>query len=150
MPESATTSQPTSTGIGETHCSTNRTAAARAIRNRPGWESKRTPRARQSPTCMDIFWAAGFYEGEGFACQTGVSEQLSAVQVNREPLERLQEFFGGSLRLRGARNSRSNPTWRWRICGSRARGFAMTIYSLLSRRRQEQLRKSGMFRRVYA
>ena len=94
------------------------------------------------PTIRDIAWAAGFLEGEGsFASRGGT---VNAVQVNTEPLHRLQELFGGSIYFDDKRTQK-NPNWQpvsaWSVSGARARGFAMTIYSLMSSRRQEQIKK---------
>jgi hypothetical protein len=79
----------------------------------------------------DFIWAAGFYEGEGTLAS--YSLQTSITQKNRWPLERMKALFGGSI----------SPPYRgccrWQISGARARGFLMSIYELLSPRRQEQI-----------
>jgi hypothetical protein len=147
-PPTNATPEATSTGNGETNC-LRTTLGGSKLRpqNLLGWQKPNTPRATQKPTVKDIYWAAGFYEGEGFATDTKTSQQISAVQVNKEPLERLQKHFGGTVRLQNRyayTRPNSKPIWRWRICGPRARGFAMTIFTLLSKRRQEQLVKIGL------
>src|SRR5256885_2323101 len=92
------------------------------------------------PRVRDIAWAAGFYEGEG-TCQYGTYSQHVAVnQVEREPLEQLRRWFGGSI-YPIPPHHRSVPSFRWAVHGPRARGFLMTIYTLLSKKRQAQIRQ---------
>lgn len=98
-----------------------------------------------SPAMKDIYWAAGIYEGEGSAYRNGSNGiTVSVSQKDLWLLHRMKELFGGALYL--ATHKKAN-TSEWVIHGSRARGFAMTIYSLLSPRRQEQLRAAGGFLR---
>ncbi len=91
------------------------------------------------PTARDLEWAAGFLEGEGCFRRSwpgkGGTEHVSASQKIREPLEKLQTFFGGSIGP-----DRIGGTYRWQVYGPRARGVSMTLYSLLSNRRQKQIR----------
>lgn len=91
---------------------------------------------------QDLYWAAGFLEGEGcFATDKTKSPKtrVSAHQVNPEPLERLLAMFGGRLRFE-IRNKPASDIWVWTVNGSCARGVMMTLYSLLSKRRQQQVR----------
>jgi hypothetical protein len=63
------------------------------------------------------------------------SAKCSAVQKQREPLERLQRLFGGSLKpFKGGRYS------RWDAYGVRARGVMFTLFTFLSPRRREQVK----------
>lgn len=54
-----------------------------------------------SKRALDIAWAAGFFEGEGHikAAQRGNCKwiALEVAQVYREPLDKLQEIFGGKV-----------------------------------------------------
>ena len=96
--------------------------------------------ASRKPTIIDIGWAAGFLEGEGTfnvnhgALLGSASSKVSATQKQREPLERLQALFGGSIVVFKAKY------WRWTVYGSRARGVMFTMFSLLSPRRREQVK----------
>src|SRR6266550_401729 len=92
------------------------------------------------PTTCDIAWAAGFYEGEGTCAYATRSEHAVVNQVEREPLDRLRRFFGGSIYAVKAHH-RSKASFRWAAHGPRARGFLMTIYALLSAKRKAQIRK---------
>lgn len=99
-----------------------------------GYQRSGTPRAMSSPTTRDINWAAGFLEGEGsFVFAAG--EIIDVCQVQREPLERLQRFFGGRIHKHSTRKLNV-----WRVYGSRARGVMLTLYALFSPRRQQQVR----------
>lgn len=97
-------------------------------------------KASRTPSLVEIGWAAGFLEGEGTfnvnhnALARSASSKVSATQKQREPLERLQAFFGGSIApFKGV-------YWRWVVYGSRARGVMFTMFSLLSPRRREQVK----------
>ncbi len=84
----------------------------------------------------DLYWAAGFLEGEGsFLAHTGCC-RVSANQVQRQPLERLAFLFGGSIRYH------KNKIWVWRINGTWARGVMMTLFGLMSFKRKGQIRKA--------
>jgi LAGLIDADG-like domain len=91
------------------------------------------------PTMADIIFAAGFYEGEG-TCIGNSKRGGCYVQITQrdgEILKRMRELFGGNLYLYQHGNG---SYYRLALGGPRARGFAMTIFSFLSRRRKEQLK----------
>lgn len=96
----------------------------------------------------ELYWAAGFLEGEGsFGCWSkskahGRYRQfvVCAEQVQREPLERLLKLFGGSINSGRVRDNK-NRIFRWRVYSTRARGLAMTLFCLMSPRRKEQIHK---------
>lgn len=91
--------------------------------------------AKQHPTIKDIYWTAGIYEGEGCCQYNSHTARSSVAQKDPWILEKLKLLFGGSISL--GLTGMSN----WQLSGSRARGFLMTIYCLLSPRRQAQIRK---------
>src|SRR5262245_39318559 len=76
-------------------------------------------------------WAAGFFQGEG--CVTisrgrirndGFQSLHLKLQVNQgelEPLEKLQEMFGGGICATKVRSTRHNQSWQWSISGKLAR-----------------------------
>jgi hypothetical protein len=92
------------------------------------------------PRVRDIAWAAGFYEGEGTCNYVTGSQHVIVNQVEREPLERLQQMFGGTIRPIKAHHH-SKPSWRWGAHGPRACGVMLTLYGLLSKKRQHQIRQ---------
>lgn len=86
----------------------------------------------------DIIWAAGIYEGEGHAAALGryPCAVVTIPQKGRWLPARLRSLFGGSVSP-----EQKSGIFIWTICGARARGFLMSVYGLLSPRRQEQARK---------
>ena len=87
----------------------------------------------EQATPNDFRWAAGFYEGEG-NCNPGGTVAVSQKDI--WTLNRMRALFGGSI---GGRKGR---IFQWQLCGARGRGFLMSIYGLLSPRRQLQVRKA--------
>jgi hypothetical protein len=104
-------------------------------------EKGSTPKAMVQPSVIDIAWAAGFMEGEAHFSPTAAS--VHVYQVNREPLDRLQYLFGGSV-LKGPTryedNPRRQPQCIWQVTGTRGRGVSMTVYPFMSAKRQSQIR----------
>jgi hypothetical protein len=91
----------------------------------------------------DIAWAAGFLEGEGwFGCAGKNSLACTCCQVQEQPLRRLQEIFGGNIQgpIPKRDNPKHSPFFRWAKCGHSAAGMMMTLYCLMSPKRQEQIR----------
>lgn len=88
---------------------------------------------------VDLAWAAGFFDGEGSISlrltsryQSGerkhsVTLECRVAQVDREPLEKLLELFGGRI----ARMSRTNPKHKpvnvWVITARHAALFLQRI-----------------------
>ena len=116
--------------------------------NRAVMGSSRSPNTQKATvkvTTRDLAWAAGFLEGEGsFRPTSNNGAEVKAVQVELEPLYRLLALFGGRIQPRNAGRN-SPPTWKqshvWIAYGARARGIAMTLYVMMSRRRQTQIRR---------
>jgi len=93
----------------------------------------------ERPTTADFYWAAGLFEGEGHARQVRKGypgEQAQLGQKDPEVLYRVKALFGGNIYHYGSH------CYLWNLSGARARGFLMSIYGLLSHRRQEQIRKA--------
>lgn len=90
---------------------------------------------------IDLGWAAGFMEGE---CSFSTSNKefrtplLSCPQKCREPLERLKAMFP----LNGHISQRGKGMYAWSVTGSYAVSIMFTVYSQMSKRRQEQIRNS--------
>ncbi len=100
----------------------------------------RSSKALGNPTTFDIAWAAGIYEGEGTAARSSSGrgcEKLAVSQKDMWLLERLRYLFGGSIVKHG-----TDSCHLWLVTGARARGFAMTIYTFLSPRRQTQIKRA--------
>jgi len=104
-----------------------------------GSVGRNVPKAYRPATTRDLEWAAGFLEGEGsFSHGPRNAVGVCVYQVNPDPLIRLIEIFGGRAILRPERGNKS-PIWVWQVSGPRARDVMMTLYSLLSLKRQEQI-----------
>lgn len=97
--------------------------------------------ASEHPTTLDIAWAAGIFEGEGYCyLPQHIKERRyypARAQVTQKDtwiLERFLKLFGGSI------GKGNNGTSVWYCYSARADGFLMTIYKFLSPRRQAQAR----------
>jgi hypothetical protein len=101
--------------------------------------------AQAEPTVKGLVWAAGFLDGE--ACFTSSKERgrtrarIVVTQLERELLNRLKRFFGGTIYPRRAQGNQPHDCFVWQVAGARARGIAMTLYTWLSARRQAQVRQ---------
>ena len=111
----------------------------------PLWTEKHrdTPKASMKPELRDIYWAAGFLEGEGSFRQfnkTGNSCGVEATNCDLQPLYKLQRLFGGriSKKTMGPRNKQQ--PYAWRAFGVRARGIILTVYTMMSDKRKGQCR----------
>lgn len=98
-------------------------------------------------TIRQLEWASGFLEGEGcfrrYNNRTGY--EVTARQNDGEVLDKLQNLFGGH---RSTIDTRSNklskrPTIEcWSVTGPKARGVMMTLFSLMSRHRKDQIKRA--------
>jgi hypothetical protein len=89
---------------------------------------------------LHLAWAAGFIEGEGSFSSAGrQSACVTAAQVQKEPIERLQALFGGRVVHRHTSGHSSKPIWVWSLTARRSIEVMMTLYVLMSPRRQGQI-----------
>ena len=105
-------------------------------------ERSKVPKATKRPTVRDLEWAAGFLEGEGNFRGASKGEGTARVrcsQCNREPMDRLVALFGGSLTHIKKRTPNRQDVWQWQLSGARARGVMLTLYTLMSTKRKEQI-----------
>ena len=87
------------------------------------------------PEPLELAWVAGFIDGEGFVGMHRCTHEgnkrdyfqllLDVAQARPEPIERLQQYFGGKVTFR--RNA-GNGAYYWRLYGDRA---ARTLQQLL-------------------
>ena len=99
--------------------------------------------AHTTPTIKQLYWAAGFLEGEAcfYTNRSGHRcERIQVAQVDYEPVDTLHALFGGSLKPKKGRWEKQSDHWEWSVSGARARGIMMTIYQLMSTRRREKIR----------
>lgn len=109
---------------------------------------------KHEPTPRELEWAAGFLEGEGsFGVGSIGGERISAPQVNPEPIAKLKKLFGGRIHYKSANPPRQEQ-FIWEVNGARARGVMLTLFTLLSEHKQEQivvaLRARPTLSKVYA
>lgn len=92
-------------------------------------------------TTADLHWAAGFLEGEGSFNHFSTSPRVECAQGSDEPVEKMQRLFGGKIHKRWPGKSRG---WQeqnlWYLYGGKAVGVMLTLYPILSSRRQAQIR----------
>src|SRR5574342_551000 len=82
----------------------------------------------------DIAWSAGFLEGEGsFFFSRNI--RVSAEQVQKEPLTKLKELYGGYLYQR-----KKGTIYIWVLISGRAAGLMMTLFHFMSPRRRIQIK----------
>lgn len=84
---------------------------------------------------LHLSWAAGFIEGEG----SFSGGKVTAAQVQKEPVERLQAMLGGKLSHRQPKGHGAQPIWIWSLTARRSIEVMMTLYVLMSPRRQQQI-----------
>ncbi len=90
----------------------------------------------EEPMPHDFIWMAGFFEGDGHPSYARTTEQATLTQKDRWVLDKAQRLFGGKIG-----GPFSDRAYYWRVSGARARGFLMSIYELMSPRRQAQIRR---------
>lgn len=93
-------------------------------------------------TPRELEWAAGFLEGEGSFVNRKNIPGVVAAQVQREPLDRLQGMFGGKMYLRPSAKVGRQPCYFWALYGIAAAGLSMTMLTLMSSRRRQQILSS--------
>lgn len=77
---------------------------------------------------FELAWTVGFLEGEGcFSNMVHHSACVTATQKQKEPLERLQRYFDGSLNLY---TQPAGSYWRWVVCGRKAMGLTYLCLSV--------------------
>jgi len=109
-----------------------------------GWESSKTQKGEKNISLIDIAWAAGFLEGEGSFIINKGSGQISGYNTDIEVLDKLRKMFGGRIVSKSQYFSTFESRkeyFQWYCSGSRARGIMMTIFSFMSVRRKEQIKK---------
>ena len=87
-------------------------------------------------TTLDIAWAAGVYEGEGWIGGRSIAVTIS--QKDRWLLDRLRALFGGHICSYPDKRDSTRTYHIWQVGGALASGFIQTIYKFLSPRRRKQ------------
>jgi hypothetical protein len=85
----------------------------------------------------DLGWLAAWFEGEGSFSFHGRCPRITAVQVQRWPLDRCLRLMGGSICMK-PRVGRV-PYYQWSHASVDTAGWMMTLYPLMSPRRKQQI-----------
>ena len=89
---------------------------------------------------IDIGWAAGFLEGEGwFGGAKYGTLKMGAAQKIREPLDKLQAMFGGVITIRRTRGFSDAPIFWWSLRVRETAAAMMTLYTLMSDKRKREI-----------
>lgn len=88
-----------------------------------------------------IYWAAGLLDGEGCITRSGesVCPVIRCDMTDEGPIVKLRQLFGGGGLSQELPSGKI--AWRWVASGSRAVGIMLTLYPLLSVRRQQKIRE---------
>ena len=99
----------------------------------------------------DVSWAAGFFEGEGSLSVTkDFTLHARVPQVDREPLDRLRELFGGNIRNKCASGNRK-PCLEWSICNAAVIRLLLAIQKFVVRTRiKDRIRMAMEFQEIKA
>lgn len=94
----------------------------------------------------DIYWLAGFVEGEGsFSIHKPHSLRITIQTTDEDVMLKAAQLL--NVRLKGPFNYNKGykPTWRIQFNGSLAAGWMMIFYKLMGTRRKQQIRKCLAF-----
>ena len=95
----------------------------------------------------DLYWAAGFLEGDGYFSKSSRSRpgdyMVGATNADEDVLQHLSCMFGHKVYpyapgMYGPLTKKK--MFRWHVSGSKAIGIMMTLYPLMSLRRKSQIR----------
>ena len=92
-------------------------------------------------TERELYWAAGFLEGEGTFYFDKRVCTIRAPQTIKEPLARLQKLFGGEIYFRKRNQPTHADQWVFRINGRLAAAISMMLYPLMTCKRKDQIAK---------
>lgn len=90
----------------------------------------------------DLKWVAGFLEGEGCFIYGNNGYYIKANQVQKWPLIKLQNILGGHISLYRSKDLKKQDIYYWTVNGRFAAGITMTLYSLMSPKRQDQIKNA--------
>ena len=94
----------------------------------------------------DIYWLAGLLEGEGcFAVNNSAyyCPQITLKMTDRDVVEKAHRLLRATSKVNEERRyaERNKPIYWFRVMGSLAASWMMTLYPLMGERRQEKIRE---------
>lgn len=101
------------------------------------WSS--IPNGKLNVTTEEIAWVAGFLEGEACFSPTRDSCMIQVAQVQRWPLTKLQQIFGGRVKIRHNSGFTKRDIWFWQVSGERARRVARAVLPYMSPKRRRKI-----------
>jgi hypothetical protein len=88
----------------------------------------------------DLHWLAGLLEGEAYFGTKAANCQVAVDMTDPEPISKVANLLGVSiLGPYASKHPNHAPRYRCVASGSKGVGWMMTLYGLLSRRRQLQI-----------
>lgn len=103
---------------------------------------------RSTPPLHEITYAAALFDGEG-CCQVKTRTGYPCIVISMtdlEPLERVQQWFGGHIRVEGGTRK---PCYRLKMYGViHTRWFTNLVWSHICQRRKDQIARA-LGRRAY-
>jgi hypothetical protein len=89
-----------------------------------------------------ITWFAGLFEGEGtFTFVHGKPKRLAISMTDKDVLDRVEEYFGGSVKSLVKRREHWKDAWIWSIYGENSVDLARKILPYLGERRARRCRE---------
>lgn len=86
-----------------------------------------------------LYWAAGFIDGEGSFGRHGGTIGIQVVQVDKWHIDKLIDIFGGNLNIFSRKEVKGSIYHRWAVYGPRAVVIMRQLHPLLSPRRQSRI-----------
>jgi hypothetical protein len=104
-------------------------------------------------SAADVHWIAGFLDGEGWfgknggnANRTGGTIAVKAAQKDEWHVRKLESLLGGKVSYYDSGKTTTKGErpwyWRWEAYGPLAAGVMMTVYPLMSPRRQKRIEET--------
>jgi len=87
----------------------------------------------------DIYWIAGFLEGEGSFMRCGGTITVQAAQVQKDPIDKLVDLCQGRVGYYERDNPKHNNYYRWAIYGEAAELVMKAIYPIMSSKRKAKI-----------
>lgn len=94
-------------------------------------------------TIKQIAWVAGILEGEGYFGYSGNTPRITVGMTDEDTIDKVSNIIGGSRYTEIPKDIRTNnkTVFLAAVAGDTAIQWMMTIYSLMSSRRQAKIRE---------
>ena len=96
----------------------------------------------------DIYWIAGFLEGEAHFGIVRTSIYVAASQVEKDPIDRLQNLVGGKVNYYKQKPENADKWsnfYRWAVYGEAAEILIKAIYPIMSGKRKKKIEEMLAF-----